>query len=68
MLNKQEYYIEWWYINGAADKPRTNDFSIKPSSLNYFIKLFTGGLRKRGVVFLRNNTTNQVIINRRPFG
>lgn len=64
-MDKCTYYMEWWTIGDKLHAPEPGTFSIKPSSLKYFIKRFINGPEKRSIVYLRNTDNQKVIVDKR---
>ena len=64
-MDKHDFYIEFWNVGDQVKVPEPSTFSLHPTSLKYFLKRFINGADKRTIVYLRDTTSNKVLVDRR---
>ncbi len=63
MVGAHTSYIEWWAIVDKVSTKSPGTFTMRPNSLNYFLECLASG--HRNIVFLRDVSTNKVLLDDR---
>ena len=65
-MDAHDFYIEWWTIGDFIQAPEPATFSMPLKSLKYFLKrLINNNRRRRTIVYLKDITTDRVILDKR---
>ena len=65
-MDAHDFYIEWWTVGDTVSTPEPATFSMPMQSLKYFLKrLLNNASRRRNIVYLKDITTDRVILDRR---
>ena len=64
-MDVHSFYIEWWTIGDTVKTPEPATFSMPMKSLKYFLKRLINNSNRRNIVYLKNITTDRVILDKR---